>query len=569
MTQNDKGRALSRPLAPEDLARLSKEDGRALLAYLDLPPVGCLNDRTFVPRAGSDDAYEIREPLRKALLARRDAARGFTSLDQLIGVPGFGPDELEEMTSRLSDLTRYGHKARPVWGGPSSEREFFALLESATRYIHIQTYIIGGAAGLRLAELLARKRREGVETRVLFCASGFVISGSPSGTGFVSRFSNMRSYLLNDMYVRKRILAAFSAGGVEFVNSSPIGRHWRRRDMKAAGVRNARDYERFARERGICSAWLDEQEAIDAECSVGFANVDHRKMVIVDGERAFVGSQNIADSYFYSNELDPDPRVNFRNWQWHDNSAILEGGLVREMNRLFARRWMLSGGSVFDPEDSFYSPPLARAGDEVVSMVTTIPGSVRVPFRRNASRFALSLLGADRRPISVGENPIRARLLALPELAREDLHVEHCYPSDSGLLERWAECASRGASVHMVVPLWYDTAVLGAECDRFFPELIAKGAQLHGFNRAIMHSKLLVMDGYYVALGSYNLTLRSARADLENELFIQGASFGGAVRDLIRGDFAECLPVTPGAYARYRSRRSVPIFDALIRYFVL
>jgi cardiolipin synthase len=292
-------------------------------------------------------------------------------------------------------------------------------------------------------------------------------------------------------------------------------------------------------------------------------------MVIVDGERAFVGSQNVADSYFYPNELDRDPRVNFRNWQWHDNSTILEGGLVREMNRLFARRWMLSGGSAFDPEDARYAPPLERVGDAIASMVTTIPGMVRVPWKENAGRFALSLLGADRRPISVGENPVRARLLALPELAQQDLHIEHCYPSDSGLLERWAEIASRGAAVHMVVPLWYDTPVLGAECDRFFPELIAKGARLHGFDRAILHSKIVVMDGYYVATGSYNLTLRSARADLENELFIQDSGYGGAVRDRIRGDFAECVDVVPGTYARYRSRRSIPIFDAIVRFFII
>lgn len=568
MTGNGPDRAPA-ALAPADLCRLSREDGRALLAYLNLPPVGALNDGRAVPRAGEADAYEIGEPLRRALRERREAAGGFSSLDQLLGVDGFGPGELAGIAGRLGDLDRYGHRARPVWGGPESEREFFALLESATRCIHVQTYIIGGRAGLRLAALLARKRREGVETRVLFCASGFVVSGSPSGTGFVSRFSELRSYLLADLYARRRILAAFREGGVEFVNSSPIGRHWRRRDLRAAGVRTARDYERWARARGIPDAWLEEQAAIDAECSVGWANVDHRKMVIVDGERAFVGSQNVADSYFYPNGLDPDPRVNFRNWQWHDNSTILEGGLVRGMNRLFARRWMLSGGAPFDPEDARYTPPPARAGDAVASMVTTIPGMVRVPWKENAGRFALSLLGADRRPISVGENPIRERLLALPGLAQRDLHVEHCYPSDSALLERWADAASRGAEVHMVVPLWYDTPVLGAECDRFFPELIAKGARLHGFDRAILHSKITVMDGFYVATGSYNLTLRSARADLENELFVQDASFGGAVRDRIRGDFAECVDVAPGTYARYRSRRSIPIFDAVVRFFII
>ena len=98
--------------------------------------------------------------------------------------------------------------------------------------------------------------------------------------------------------------------------------------------------------------------------------------------------------------------------------------------------------------------------------------------------------------------------------------------------------------------------------------MIARGARLHGFNRAILHSKILVMDGYYVATGSYNLNLRSARADLENELFIQDRDYGGQVRRRIRGDFDECIPVVPNRLARLRSRRSIPILDAVVRYFV-
>ncbi len=169
---------------------------------------------------------------------------------------------------------------------------------------------MGGAAGLRLAELLVRKQKEGVRVRIMFCATGFVISGSPSGTGFASRFSELRSWLYNDMYVRKKIVELLQREKVPFINNVPIGRHWRRRDFRAKGIRNAAAYERWAQERGIPDAWLEDQTAIDQQCVVPFANVDHRKMVIVDGDRGFVGSQNLADSYFFSNELSMDPKVN-------------------------------------------------------------------------------------------------------------------------------------------------------------------------------------------------------------------------------------------------------------------
>ena len=72
------------------------------------------------------------------------------------------------MVNRLSDGRRYGHRMRSVWGGPEGEREFFALLESATRYVHIETFIVGGEIGVRLVELLvARGRSQAVGVPVV------------------------------------------------------------------------------------------------------------------------------------------------------------------------------------------------------------------------------------------------------------------------------------------------------------------------------------------------------------------------------------------------------------------
>jgi phosphatidylserine/phosphatidylglycerophosphate/cardiolipin synthase-like enzyme len=558
-----------RVLAAAELARVPEAETSALLAYLNLPPVGALADEARAV-SGQDEAdFELPLRVRSALGARRAANGGsFRSLADLAGVADVDGQDLAAMLARFADRTRYGHRVRPVWGGPEAEREFFALLESAQRYIHISTYIVGGEAGLRMARILARKLREGVKVRLLFCASGFVISGSPSGTGFVSSLSELRSYLYHDRYYRKRIVAELRASAVPFINSAPICRHWNRRDFRAQGIKSRRDYERWARERGMPSAWLDEQQPLDEICGAAFANVDHRKMVIVDGERAFIGSQNIADSYFYANELARDPRENVRRWQWHDNSAVLEGGVIAKLNRLFLQRWALSGGDRFDADDAFYSPAPTCTGHAVLATQTSIPGMLRLPWRRNWPRFLGSLVGGDLRPVAEGENPIRQRLLNLPALARASFDVEHCYPSDADLLTRWAAHAGRGLSVNLIVPAHYDTVVLGYECDRFYPELLAAGVQVWGYRRAIMHSKLAMVDGYYVAMGSYNLTLRSARADLELEFLMQCPEYGAAVRDRLARDREECTLVAPSSVARMRRRFSLPIFDAIMRYFL-
>lgn len=551
------------------LEKLDRESTDAVLAYLNLPPVGGLNDVAGPATRTDERAYALPASLRGTLLARRELIGGFGSVAQLQDIDGFGPDQLAEVLRQVNDFPRCGNRVRPVWGGPEAEREFFALLESAQRYIHISTLLVGGQTGLRLAELLARKQREGVAVRLLFCASGFIVSGSPSGTGFVSRWSTLRSWAWHDMYRRKLIVRQFDMDGVPWNNNVPVGRHWLRTSFKQRGIKTEADYLRHMRAQGIPDDWLDEQVRIDAECGIPFANVDHRKMAIVDGRRAFIGSQNIADSYFYSNPLSEDPRVNVRNWQWHDNSAILEGPAVLELGQLFAQRWMLSGGDVYDWQDSVYSPKPERAGHAIVTTVSTIPGSLRLPLGKNLGRICLSFLGGDRRPITVGNNAIRDRIRAMPLLAEKDFYVEHCYPSDSELLQYWASVASQVKDFTMVVPFHYDTRVLGMECDRMYPELIASGINVQGFARAIVHSKISVVDGWYTATGSYNLNFRSARADLETEFFIQCPQYGAAVRSLIKNDTALCRPVEPKLSHRLRSRFSIPVFDAVVRYFLL
>jgi cardiolipin synthase len=551
------------------LTYLDAATGAAVLAYLNLPPVGALADRDGPPALESNDGMEMDASLRRVLLARRGKTGCFRSLADLTGIPGFGPKELYDIAARLGDLERYGNRARPVWGGPEGERALFSLLEGATRYIHISTLMIGGDTGLGLAELLARKKRQGLDVRVMFCATGFIISGTPSGTGFVSRFSELRSHAFNDMYRRRRIIRRLRESGVGFINNVPIGHHWRRRDLRAKGVDSAAAYYRWSRARGLGDDWIEQQALIDEHRGPAFSNVDHRKMVIVDGDRALVGSQNLADSYLYSNPLSADPKVNVRNWQWLDNSTILDGPCVQALGRLFAERWMLAGGDMFDVTDARYSPAPTRAGHAVVTLDKSIPGMMRVPFGRNLRRLSTAAPGTFRRLHREGENPIRNRLRQLPELAKNDFYAEHCYPTDAELLENWTAVARRLDDFFMVVPRHYDTKILGLECDRTYPAMIDAGARLFGYDRAILHSKIAVVDGWYVATGSYNLTLRSARSDLENEVFVQCPENGAAVRDRIRDDLQYSTEVTPGLSARYRARRSLPFLDAVVRYLIL
>lgn len=551
------------------LNAISPEMHQPLLSYLNLPPAGCLADNREIFDTKNDEIYELTKIQRHLVLKERALAGGaFSTIDSLKNIHTTDADLLPTVLTRLEDINRYGNRVQPVWGGPQSKRAFFQLLNDAEKYIHISTYILGGEVGLDIVRLLAEKMEQGVEVRLFFCASGLVLSGSPSGTGFVNRLSGFRSFFINDLYSRKKIIAELKNSGVKYIDSSPIGCHWRRLGMKQIGIGSEKQYYKWAQECGFPEKWMEEQLAIDEQSRIGFVNVDHRKMTIVDGKKAFIGSQNLSDSYFYDNELSEKSSVNRKNWQWHDSSCILEGGSVQRLSDLFAARWHLSGGDPFDHRSSFYKPEPIRHGNACVTIVDTIPGVVSVPLKKNLGGFLMTLLGA-RYPLQIeGINPIRERLKMFPEIATEKMVVEHCYPSDTELLECWGESAKNLKSFQMIVPKHYDVLFLGMECDANYPKLISSGVQLSGYSPAILHAKIAVIDEFYAALGSYNINVRSSRADMECGFFIQCSEFGEQLQRRLEEDLKKSEKIVPDVFAGFRSKFSIPVIDAFFRYFL-
>jgi len=551
-----------------DLA-ISDELREPLLNYLNLPPGCCYADDLDVFDTADERCYELTKKQRQAILFYREQCGGkFSFFSDLRALHQVEPRLLSEIAERLKNVERYGNSASSFWGGANTLAAYLELLNQATKYIHISTYILGGKVGLEIVRLLEQKMRQGVEVRIIFCASGLVLSGSPSGSGVVSRFSSLRSFLLNDLYARKAILALIKEKNIPFVDSSPIGFHWRRRTMKQKGIDTKQKYYSWVCKNEFPQMWVDEQRAIDAECKIGFANVDHRKITIVDGTKAFIGSQNLSDSYFYENQLDRDPVINRKNWQWHDASYIVSGGCVHQLSDLFACRWWLSGGDRFDYRSSFYRPPPGRVGNACVTTVTTIPGLVSLPWRKNLKGFLRTMIGC-RSPVSTsGWNPVRERLKMLPSLAQEKMYVEHCYVSDSELLEEWSAVADKPLCFKMIVPKHYDVFFLGRECNTFYPGLVASGIRVFLYQKAILHTKMTLIDGFYTFVGSYNLNLRSARSDLECVSFIQCDKLGKEIEKQFDNDLNSSVEISLPPTDKKVSRPAIPFIDAFLRYFI-
>jgi len=89
---------------------------------------------------------------------------------------------------------------------------------------------------------------------------------------------------------------------------------------------------------------------------------DHRKLLVVDGQIAFLGGVNMSRAYENSRSAGPaaDPAKAF----WYDAAARIEGPPVAEVQALFFHNWWRQGGDKLPQGNDF--PMLPRAGDEVV-----------------------------------------------------------------------------------------------------------------------------------------------------------------------------------------------------------
>jgi len=97
-------------------------------------------------------------------------------------------------------------------------------------------------------------------------------------------------------------------------------------------------------------------------------NRDHRKIVVVDGKVAFTGGINIDGTYSSASSSKPGPKQGLKDG-WRDTHVRIEGPAVKHLQALFTQTWNKVGEKTsFEPEQKYF-PNIRDAGDELVTIV--------------------------------------------------------------------------------------------------------------------------------------------------------------------------------------------------------
>ncbi len=334
--------------------------------------------------------------------------------------------------------------------GRAGLHAMLAAIERAERRIHLETYILrADQIGGEFLSSLAERAADGVEVRLLYDAIG-------------------------SFGLEESALEPLRAAGGEAVAFNPLIRPW----------------ARFAPRRR-----------------------DHRKILVIDGELAFMGGLNIGDEYL-SGLGQPEPGA-----EWRDAHVRIEGPSVRDLEAVFLESWFRADAPAL-PWNSLLERKPAPVGNVRCAVLPDGP-----TYRRRRTRDLL--------------------LSALETVEREVRVVSPYFAPGRRVLEALGAASARGVRVSLLLAgSRTDHPSLMRATRAVLPHLLERGVRVFEYDAAMMHAKLACFDTDWCAVGTSNLDRQSFEHNYEVNLVVEDADFAKAATELFDADVAGAREVS-------------------------
>ena len=228
---------------------------------------------------------------------------------------------------------------------------------------------------------------------------------------------------------------------------------------------------------------------------------NHRKLLVVDGQVAFTGSQNVTDSTY-------NLRKNIkRGLHWVDLMARIEGPVVASVNAVFLSDWYSETDEVLTDDIDLFD---VRSGPGELDC-QIIPSGPGFEFQNNLKLFAGLLYAAQRQIIIVSP---------------------YFVPDEALLLAITTAC-QRGIKVELFVSEEGDQAIVYHAQRSYYEALLRAGVKIWMYKRPyILHSKSMTIDDEVAIIGSSNMDMRSFGLNMEITLLVRGEGFIAQMREV-------------------------------------
>jgi cardiolipin synthase A/B len=249
---------------------------------------------------------------------------------------------------------------------------------------------------------------------------------------------------------------------------------------------------------------------------------DHRKILVVDDEVAFVGGYNIGAAFAS---------------EWRDTHVRITGPAVFDLKRAFADFWNLNR------RDRHGGPLLLETPSE---------WEPRIRVHRNVPRLWMF--------------PIRSMYLEAINRATSHVYLTQAYfIPDPDFVDVLLVAALRGVDVRVLVPRKSNHVVADWLSQGFYGELLAAGVRIHRFTGAMVHAKTATVDGAWSTVGTANIDRLSMTGNYEVNVEVIDQSLAQEMERIFETDLGNSLPLTMAewesrdVYARFTETILVPL----------
>ena len=235
---------------------------------------------------------------------------------------------------------------------------------------------------------------------------------------------------------------------------------------------------------------------------------NHRKIMVVDGRDAYTGGMNIRDDF----------------WRGHDPGHFsrdlhfrIRGPVVGEIQEVFAEDWTFTTGERLEGPRWF--PDLEPVGSTIARGISDGP-DIDYEKLETVILGALNAAGASVRVVTPYFLPDRVLIRTLGIAAQRGVEVDILIPEKGNLaLVQWASTAQ-------------------------LDQVLEKGVRVFASPAPFDHSKLMVVDGAWVLLGSANWDPRSLQLNFEFNVECYDPELGGRMERIFAERRDRARPIT-------------------------
>lgn len=333
---------------------------------------------------------------------------------------------------------------------------FDAMLEdmrSAERFIHIQYYIIREDALFgRLRQVLAQKAAQGVEVRILYDAMGCRM-------------------------VNRKLWKGLEAQGIEVAEFFP---------------------------------------ALFRQLHLRMNYRNHRKIVVIDNDVAYVGGFNVGLEY-----IGLDEKFGY----WRDTHLRIRGSASLSLQLRFLLDWNYAARKNLFGESRYYTHITSGNRDFCkVQIITSGPDST--------------------------EQVIRDNYLRLIHKAKKSIYIQTPYfIPDEAVFESLRIAVRSGVQVHIMIPCKPDHLFVYWATYSYIGDLVMAGASCYTYDNGFLHAKGMIVDGRVFCYGTANLDIRSFALNFEVNAMVYDEAKALEMEQCFQEDLRFCSRITKDIYA--------------------